>query len=82
MSMRWVRHTSTGEYWARDNYDAPKRVYRITRTPYGKTGWTFEAFYRPFGGDSDWTRIPLTLSFRLNDSKQYAERHLAENPPQ
>jgi len=76
----WVRNATTGHYYARDDQERPTRIYKITRQAYGKTGWTFTAYFRAFGKiNEEFERIPLSFSSRLKDAKAYAEKHLKES---
>lgn len=54
----------------------PRVDLKIERTPYGKTGFTFEAYERVIG--ASWERIPLAFSSRLRDVMEKAEKRWTE----
>jgi hypothetical protein len=77
-SMRWYR-SNDGSYrcWSRE-HDLHV-AFLITRTPYGKSGYTFEAHYRKsaaVGADMKYSKIPLSFSSRLKDTKACVDRFI------
>lgn len=78
--MTWQRNKITGHYYAAPQ-DEKDLLYMIKRTPYGKSGYTFEVYVSsPLRSDAEWTRIPLSFFSRLKDATAKAEKHLEENP--
>jgi hypothetical protein len=76
--MTWSRRGSSRSYYSYSRLGDLKVVFLITRTPYGKSGYTFEAFWRNADctKDTELKRIPLSFSSRLKDTKACVDRFI------
>lgn len=69
MNVKWIR-MGNGGYRMEEAVTGVSIPFIIKRTPYGKTGLTFDVFF-------DGERLPLASFSRLKDAKKRAEMDFA-----